>query len=286
MKRVEARAPVRLDLAGGWTDVPPYTHEVGGEVVNCAINLYARATMEVDDNGKLNVNYTCDAPIGSGLGTTGAINVALMAAIKGQENAAEIAYQFEALLGNTGGRQDQWAAMHGGFNHLMFIGDTVEALPFEAPRSTKFWLSKHLIVANSGIPHVSGDLHDAIWARYADADEEVVEGLMTIRKAAKTMATGLSQDRRDLVVGALNEVCRGVDALDPALHGPFMDVMQPLLESKDAAAWKALGAGGGGCLAILAGPGRIEAVTAACEAAGWSIIEWDFDEEGLVVNAN
>ena len=286
MRRVEARAPVRLDLAGGWTDVPPYTHEVGGEVVNCAINLYARATMEVDADGKLNVNYTCDAPIGSGLGTTGAINVALMAAIKGQENAAEIAYQFEALLGNTGGRQDQWAAMHGGFNHLMFIGDTVEALPFEAPRSTKFWLSKHLIVANSGIPHVSGDLHDAIWARYADGDENVVEGLMTIRKAAKTMATGLSQDRRDLVVEALNEVCRGVDALDPALHGPFMDVMQPLLESKDAAAWKALGAGGGGCLAILAGPGRIEAVTAACEAAGWSIIEWDFDEEGLVVNAN
>ncbi|MEE2812719.1 MAG: hypothetical protein VX627_06850 [Candidatus Thermoplasmatota archaeon] len=286
MKRVEARAPVRLDLAGGWTDVPPYTHEVGGEVVNCAINLYARATMEVDADGKLNVNYTCDAPIGSGLGTTGAINVALMAAIKGQENAAEIAYQFEALLGNTGGRQDQWAAVHGGFNHLMFIGDTVEALPFEAPRSTKFWLSKHLIVANSGIPHVSGDLHDAIWARYADGDEDVVEGLMTIRKAAKTMATGLSQDRRDLVVEALNEVCRGVDALDPALHGPFMDVMQPLLESKDAAAWKALGAGGGGCLAILAGPGRIEAVTAACEAAGWSIIEWDFDEEGLVVNAN
>ena len=286
MRRVEARAPVRIDLAGGWTDVPPYTHEVGGEVVNCAINLYARATMEVDDDGKLNVNYTCDAPIGSGLGTTGAINVALMATIKGQENAAEIAYQFEALLGNTGGRQDQWAAMHGGFNHLMFIGDTVEALPFEPPRSTKFWLSKHLIVANSGIPHVSGDLHDAIWARYADGDEDVVEGLMTIRKAAKTMASGLNQDRRDLVVEALNEVCRGVDALDPALHGPFKEVMQPLLESKDAAAWKALGAGGGGCLAILAGPGRIEAVTAACEAAGWSIIEWDFDEEGLVVNAS
>ena len=41
MKRVEARAPVRLDLAGGWTDVPPYTFDVGGEVVNVAINIHA-----------------------------------------------------------------------------------------------------------------------------------------------------------------------------------------------------------------------------------------------------
>ena len=36
MKRIDARAPVRLDLAGGWTDVPPYTHDMGGEVVNVA----------------------------------------------------------------------------------------------------------------------------------------------------------------------------------------------------------------------------------------------------------
>ena len=113
MKRVEARAPVRLDLAGGWTDVPPYTHDVGGEVVNVAINIHAHASLEIDDEGHLSVNYRCDAPVGSGLGTTGAINVALMAAINGAENAEEAAYQFEALLGNTGGRQDQWAAKHG-----------------------------------------------------------------------------------------------------------------------------------------------------------------------------
>ena len=43
MKRVDARAPVRLDLAGGWTDVPPYTHDMGGEVVNVAINIHGRA---------------------------------------------------------------------------------------------------------------------------------------------------------------------------------------------------------------------------------------------------
>jgi galactokinase/mevalonate kinase-like predicted kinase len=33
------RAPARVELAGGWTDTPPYTLEYGGDVVNSAINL-------------------------------------------------------------------------------------------------------------------------------------------------------------------------------------------------------------------------------------------------------
>jgi fucokinase len=36
---VTATAPVRLDLAGGWTDTPPYCFERGGHVVNVAIDL-------------------------------------------------------------------------------------------------------------------------------------------------------------------------------------------------------------------------------------------------------
>ena len=151
MKRIDARAPVRLDLAGGWTDVPPYTHDMGGEVVNVAINIHAHASLEIDDDGKLSVNYRCDAPVGSGLGTTGAINVALMAAIHGSDNAEEVAYQFEALLGNTGGRQDQWAAKYGGFNHLMFIGDVVEEMPFDPPACS--FLAKKAPHYNSK-PHV------------------------------------------------------------------------------------------------------------------------------------
>ena len=34
---IRSRAPVRVDFAGGWTDVPPFSTEVGGFVVNAAI---------------------------------------------------------------------------------------------------------------------------------------------------------------------------------------------------------------------------------------------------------
>ena len=36
---VWGRAPARLDLAGGWTDTPPYALERGGRVLNAAVNL-------------------------------------------------------------------------------------------------------------------------------------------------------------------------------------------------------------------------------------------------------
>ena len=45
MTSFHARAPVRLDLAGGWTDVAPFSTDEGGAVVNAAIDLHVSATI-------------------------------------------------------------------------------------------------------------------------------------------------------------------------------------------------------------------------------------------------
>jgi D-glycero-alpha-D-manno-heptose-7-phosphate kinase len=42
---IRSRAPVRIDFAGGWTDVPPFRTEAGGYVVNATITRYAYATL-------------------------------------------------------------------------------------------------------------------------------------------------------------------------------------------------------------------------------------------------
>jgi len=44
---VWGRSPVRLDLAGGWTDTPPYCLEHGGQVVNLAVNLNGQPPIQV-----------------------------------------------------------------------------------------------------------------------------------------------------------------------------------------------------------------------------------------------
>ena len=44
---VWARSPVRLDLAGGWTDTPPYCLEYGGKVLNLAVDLNGQPPIRV-----------------------------------------------------------------------------------------------------------------------------------------------------------------------------------------------------------------------------------------------
>lgn len=44
---VWSRSPVRIDLAGGWTDTPPYCLYAGGNVVNVAIELNGQPPLQV-----------------------------------------------------------------------------------------------------------------------------------------------------------------------------------------------------------------------------------------------
>ncbi|HEY9016128.1 MAG TPA: hypothetical protein VIM84_13830, partial [Gemmatimonadales bacterium] len=166
-ERHAASAPVRLDLAGGWTDVPPFSSREGGTVVTAAIRLFAQAEVKLGGSGirlvsedlrdQLQVSDSSglmrdgrldllkaglrmlpvggctlttrsDAPPGSGLGSSGALDVALVAALssaRGEHrdpvDIAETACHLEAVeAGIPGGRQDQFASALGGFLRLEF----------------------------------------------------------------------------------------------------------------------------------------------------------------------
>jgi len=54
--KIQSKAPLRLGLAGGGTDVSPYSDLYGGAILNATISLYAYTTIIPKNDGKIVFN--------------------------------------------------------------------------------------------------------------------------------------------------------------------------------------------------------------------------------------
>lgn len=303
---VTSRAPVRVDFAGGWTDVNIFARGAGGAVVNAAIDHYVTGRLEVleteegDDFslanavpnlGKegLSVSYQSDLPSGSGLGTSSALNVVWLSLVKSQiatdedrARLAELAYQLEEMLGILGGKQDQYAAAFGGFNYMTFDESvTVERLTI-APEMLEA-LENRLVLCYTGKPRLSGNIHENVWGAFRRGIPETVNALYYLRNCAIRMKTVLSEGHIEEFGELLSQNWKHQKALDPSVTNEQIDLLFEEASAAGAVGGKACGAGGGGCLLFCAQAGRQSAVSDALARAGARVIPFHFDFTGLQV---
>ncbi len=298
--KVTATAPVRLDFAGGWTDVPPFSEREGGVVVNAAIDLRVEAEFEPGREGlllraedlrqaararhagELVLDGTLDlhkaavrmlppgpgtlrtrssVPPGSGLGSSGALDVALIAVLARHRGEvltpAEIAregWQLEVVeAGCPGGRQDQFAAAVGGFHRFTFSGAETEITPLPIDRGTREELERRIVLCYTGRSRVSGDTISRVMAAYERGDEAVRAALFELRELADRMAEALVAGDLPTVGALLQANWRAQQALDAGMCTPEMAALEQAMVAAGALGGKAAGAGAGGSMFFLMG---------------------------------
>ena len=313
-----AVAPVRLDLAGGWTDVPPFSEREGGVVVTAAIRLFARAEvqlggrgfrlisedlqdrLEVSDSaglvrdgrldlmkaglrmlpvGACTLTTRSEAPSGSGLGSSGALDVALVAALSAARGEspdpvaiAETACHLEAVeAGIPGGRQDQFASAHGGFLRLDFRDPEAEVQRLKLDPAFAGELARRTVLCYTSASRFSGATIARVMRAYEQGDSGVVAALHGLRDVAESMFTALTTADFAGIGRLLSANWSHQQALDPKMRTEEMARLESAVIAAGALGGKAAGSGAGGCMFFLA-PEDPATVIEAANACGARVL--------------
>jgi D-glycero-alpha-D-manno-heptose-7-phosphate kinase len=306
------RAPTRIDFGGGWTDVPPYSDEVGGFVCNMAITRYAtvhveRGASDVADTAPANadrsivdaaarrfrvrdarITVESDFPIGAGLGGSSAVGVAAVAALAATRGermqptaVAELSREIEiADLGIPGGRQDHYAAAYGGALGLRFSATGVEVRRVPITSRTRAEIERRCVVVYTGQSRISGDTIEAVIGAYRASDPAVLRALSEMRQGAELMVDALAAGNIESLATLVRDQWTHQRSLHPAIPTPLIDEIIERGYTAGALGAKALGASGGGCVLLIAGANHVDAVRAAVAPLG-ELLSFGIDEHGV-----
>jgi D-glycero-alpha-D-manno-heptose-7-phosphate kinase len=294
--RYAARAPLRIDFGGGWTDVPEYSRVHGGAVLSAAITRYVRGSIarpaadgvaHVLRGDRSYLSYSLDVPTGAGLGASAAQTVLWVTLVKttianvsDRAEVAEIACEIARLLGVEGGKQDEYSSALGGVN-LFTFSDTVHSERLSLSTSFADELRSRLVLVYCGARRFSGRLHEQVWARYRLGDADVLDSLGKLSRVARDMKGALEAQDLQGFGELLTENWECQKVLHPSISTPRLDEIVTAALAGGALGGKACGAGGGGCLVFLAKSGEEERLRQILKRGKSSIIEFDFDTYGV-----
>lgn len=310
MMIIRARAPLRLGLAGGGTDVAPYCDIYGGYVLNATIDRYAYAVIKALDeplvcfvatdqqsektraiaeplelNGRLDLHKAvynhmvqhynsgkpiplelstfCDAPAGSGLGSSSTLVVVMIRAFAELLNLplddytiAHLAFKIERVdCGLQGGRQDQYSATFGGFNFMEFYADERAVIN---PLRIKNWiiceLEASLLLFYTGVSRESAKIISDQSSNVKAGLLDAMEAMHGIKGEALVMKECLLRGDFDGMVDSMREGWESKKRSAKTVSNPHIDEIYNAAINAGALSGKVSGAGGGGFMIFFVPP--------------------------------
>jgi len=333
---IRARAPLRLGLAGGGTDVSPYCDIYGGYVLNATIDRYAYAVIRTLDepyvrfiasdrqteisfslaepltlNGELDLHKAvyneiiqsyndgkpiplelstfCDAPVGSGLGSSSTLVVVMIRAFVELLNLplddytiAHLAFKIERVdCALQGGKQDQYSATFGGFNFMEFYAD--DRVVINSLR-IKNWiiceLEASLILFYTGVSRESARIIEDQSVNVKAGLVNAVEAMHGIKHEALVMKECLLKGDFEGIVESMLQGWESKKRSARTVSTLHIEEIYNAAISTGALAGKVSGAGGGGFMMFFVPPDRRMDVIRTLNIFGGQVSNCHFTEYG------
>ena len=295
---IVARAPLRISFAGGGSDLPAYWRRGHvGRVLGMAIDQYVYVAVHRTFDGKFRAVYSqmeevddpkdlqnpltreclLDSGIkegveissmadvcrgGTGLGSSSAYTVALLAALSGKANAVRLAERAVKVeidrCKKPIGLQDQYLSALGGIKVLEFM-DLDGGVYFHTIHED--WFLKDLMLFHIGTERSS----DSILARQGDtiAKSPGFEAVEALTNLVPRLLYSIELLDPTMFGETLDQAWQIKRSLDPAISTPEIDGWYAAARQAGALGGKLLGAGGGGFLLLYCPGGRHDVIREA-----------------------
>lgn len=311
---VVVRSPLRLPLGGGGTDLPAHADRHGGCWLAAAVDVAVEVTLldppgappvspagarplveaalaaRRADGPPPGVRVRSPVPAGTGLGSSGALAVALVVAldhvertVRSPEELAAAALGVErAAVGPTAGYQDPWASALGGLRwYEVAPGGDVRhrQLTVGAPGVEE--LDRRLGLFGVGGTRSSASVLADAHRRSTDGDREVLENLRVTADLGVASRDALEQGDLDGFGRLLHEHWCNKRRRSPGMTTGEVDRAYALALEAGALGGKLVGGGGGGYLLTYARDP--DPVRAAMAAAGLAELPFSLGASGASV---
>jgi D-glycero-alpha-D-manno-heptose-7-phosphate kinase len=229
-----------------------------------------------------------DYPSGSGLGGSATVLSAVIGCLNvfrsdplDNYHIAEHAFEAERIeLSISGGWQDQYSTVFGGFNFMEFSKNQNIVTPLRIGDITLNELEERFLLCFTGSTHLGETIQAGNRERAPD-DPSVVSFANDIKDIAMEMKSHLTR-------GSLGEFGRMLDAtwrlkkqFNPLVTSEEIDLIYDTAINSGAEGGRLLGTGGGGYFLFFVKPFERNRVASALRSLGLSTDSLIFDNQGL-----